>query len=127
MPQPSDPEQCRNEDGFRPDTSGFGAQMGSESRSVRGLTGENLGAVLVSQLPICRLYYSDQNRIRYLKRVSEMVRHVRRHDAGCQSGAEHLVGLPDRPIAQTPDEFAAVQTERSCAVEDKSSDRVSVL
>src|SRR3954466_1084306 len=104
MPQPGNPEQCRNEDGFRPDTSGFGAQMGSESRSVRGLTGENVGAVLVSMLLLRRVHCGNQKGLGYLERIRKILGHVVRYDAGRQSGTEGLMPLTGVPVAETPNE-----------------------
>jgi hypothetical protein len=127
VPQPRDPEQCRNEQRFRSDTSRFDAQMGFESRSVRGLTGENLGAVLVSPLPTSCRHNGSQKRFIHLEGFGQMLRHMRRHDAGGQSRTEGLMPLAGVPIAETPNEVTTAQRERPCAVQDDAPDRVGVF
>ncbi len=80
--------------------------MGFESRSVRGLTGENLGAVLVSMLLLRRVHYGNQKGLGYLERIRKILGHVVRYDAGRQSGTEGLMPLTGVPVAETPNEVA---------------------
>jgi hypothetical protein len=127
MPEPRDAHQCANKQRFGSISGGFGAQMRSENRSVRGFPRENLSALLISPLPMGAVAYSGEKSSVDFERSDEMLRHMRWHDAGRKSGSEHLVRFSDIRIAKAADDVAAVQAERSCAVQDQSTDGVRIL
>jgi hypothetical protein len=79
-------------------------------------------------LPTGRLYDGSQKRLVTLERIGKMLRYFRRrHDAGRQSRAEGLISIPDLPIAETPNEVAAVQRERPCTVKNEPTDWIGIL
>jgi len=127
MAEPSDPEQCSNEDGFWPSSSSFGAQMRPERLPMRGFPLTNLGAGLVSPLPVRRIDDSGKKRVVNFESSSEVVCHVRGNDPRLEGRVENGVPSRDVTVTETAYETATGQTERLRTMVNEPSDDVKVF
>ena len=104
-------------------------KCGRKDAPIRGLTRENLGAVLVAPLPVGRVHHSNEKLVVHFQRGGEMARNMRRlrHDAQTENVVEHTVPASEVAITETANEIGAVEAERACAVQNKPSDGVRVF
>jgi hypothetical protein len=127
--EPRGAHQCGNEQWFGPDSSSFSAQMRFEPRSVGCFPSKHLGALLVAPLPVGRFDYSHQESIFDRESRCELVRQTERcrHNSRAKDAVEDAVPTRKVTIFKPPNDLGTRKAERSCAVENKSSDGVGVL
>jgi hypothetical protein len=79
------------------------------------------------ELPRCREQHRIEKLLVDLQRASQLLFYERRDDSGHQKFRQRSLAAARVAILELPNQIGAAQAERLAAVEDKSSDGVSIF